>query len=90
MRKLNEEEAKLHLAGQQAEDALKNPSFASAINELSEWLSNSIMNTKPEELQKRELHYHMHNALKELVGILNHRVAIKQQLEAELVEEENT
>lgn len=89
MKEFTEQEMKLLRDGEAASAALQNPAIASAINDLSEWLANTIMNTKPEELQKREMHYHMHTALRELVGILNQRVALKQQLEAEMVEQEN-
>lgn len=90
MKEYTEQELQLLKEGVEASEALQNPAFASAINNLSEWLTNIVMNTKAEESSKRELYYNMHYALKELIGILNQRVTIKQQFEAELVEEENT
>ena len=71
------------------ERAAANPAIAKAINELSEYLANTILNTKPEESEKRELYYNMHIGLRELVNILSNRVSIKQQLEAQMAEEEN-
>lgn len=89
MTKLTEQELKLLEEGKNAEEALKNPAIASTLNELSETLANYILNTKPEETDKREIFYNIHSALRELVGILSNRVSIKQQLEAKMAEEEN-
>lgn len=90
MKEYTEQELKLLKDGEAAAEALQNPAIASAINELSETLANSMMNTKPEDKDKREMLFNIHLALRELVGILNQRVQIKQQLEAQMVEEENT
>lgn len=89
MKELTDEEMKLLREGQEAKEALQNPAIASAINSLSEALANSILNTKPEDTDKREMLFNVHLALRELVAILNQRVAVKESLDAQMVEEEN-
>ncbi len=89
MKQLTEQEQKILIAGEAAQALLNNPDIASAINELSESLANSILNTPPEDSKKREVLYNVHFGLRELVGILNQRVQLKQNIEAQMVEEEN-
>ena len=89
MKEYTEQEKAIIKAGSLAEEALKTPAFASAINELSEQLANAIMATAPEEDEKRSRIYYAHLGLKELIGLLNHRVALKQGLETQVDEQEN-
>lgn len=89
MKDLTAEEQELHKKGVEAQEFLSNPAMASAINELSESIGNTMLNSAPEETDKRERLYHLHTALKELVAILNHRVSVKQNLEAQMDEPEN-
>lgn len=88
MREYTNEEQELIRQGQLAEAALTNPALASAFNELSEQLRNAIVNTQPNENDKREKVYYLHAALKELVGILNYRVNLKNGIEAEKANDE--
>lgn len=78
MKSYTEEEQAIIADGDLAEAALKTPAFASAINTLSEQLANAIVGTNPDELEKREKFYFIHVALKELVGMLNQRVALRE------------
>lgn len=88
MKELNEEEQELVRQGQLAEAALSNPAIASAFNELSEQLSNAILGTQPHEANVREKLYFLHSALRELAAILKHRVSLKQNIEAQMADEE--
>lgn len=89
MKEYTEQEWAIIKAGSQAEEALNTPAFASAINELSEQLANAIIGSAPDEAEKRERIYYAHLGLKEIVAILNQRVALKQGLEARDEEQEN-
>lgn len=89
MKEYTEQEKAIIKAGSLAEEALKTPAFASAINELSEQLANALIATSPEEKEKRELIYFTHLGLKEIVGILHQRVSLKQGLETQDEEQEN-
>lgn len=89
MKEYTEQEQAIIKAGSLAEEALKTPAFASAINELSEQLANAIIGTAPEESEKRERIYYAHLGLKEIVAILNQRVAHKMSIEAQAEEQEN-
>lgn len=89
MKEYTEQEMAILTAGSLAEEALKTPAFASAINELSEQLANALISTSPDEKDKRELIYFTHLGLKEVVGILHQRVALKQGLETQAAEQEN-
>ena len=89
MKELTPEEQALVKNGDEAVAFLSNPAMASAINELSENLANALLGTNIDETAKRERLYNIHTALKELVAILNHRVALKQNIEAQMAEPEN-
>jgi hypothetical protein len=89
MRELSDAEQALFKNGQDAEAFLSNPAMADAINELSENLANAILATDVAESGKRERIYLLHTALKELVAIMNHRVSLKANLEAEMADPEN-
>lgn len=89
MKDLTTEEAALVKQGALAELAIQSPAIASAINELSEEFANQILATKLDELAKREEFYRLHVALKEVVVKLSHRIAIKQNIEAHLADQEN-
>lgn len=89
MKELTTEEQEILRQGQLAEAALSSPAVASAINELSEYLTNSILGTAPSDLSLRESYYHQHKALADLTAILKNRVSMKQHLEAMLTDEEN-
>lgn len=89
MKEYTEQEKAIIREGSLAEEALNTPSFASAINELSEQLANAIIGTHPEESAKRERIYYAHLGLKEIIAILNQRVALKQGLETRDEEQEN-
>lgn len=89
MKTYTEEEQAIIRNGTLAEEALKTPAFASAINELSEQLSNAIVSTPPEDHEIRERFYYAHLGLREVVGILSQRVALKQGLEAQSDDQEN-
>ena len=84
-----EEEQAIIANGDLAEAALKTPAFASAINELSEHIANSIIGTAPSDTKKREELYFIHVGLREVVGILNQRVALKQELLSRSETQEN-
>jgi hypothetical protein len=89
VKELTPEEQALFKSGSEAEAFLSNPAMASVINELSENLANAILASKADETAKRERYYNLHTALKELVAILNHRVSIKSNLEAQMEYTEN-
>lgn len=89
MTELNDKELAMVKNGQAAEALLSSPVIASAINELSEGLANIIILSNPEDAEKRERAYFLHLALRELVAILNHRIALKDNIEAQMVDEEN-
>jgi hypothetical protein len=89
LKELTPEEQALVKNGDEAVAFLSNPAMASAINELSENLANALLGTNIDETAKRERLYNIHTALKELVAILNHRVALKQNIEAQMAEPEN-
>lgn len=80
-RTLSSEEEALVELGIQASFLLSQPPFESAINTLSEHLTNAIISTQVEETVKRERFYLMHSCLVELVGILKSRVATKDNIE---------
>jgi hypothetical protein len=84
LKELTPEEQALVERGAAAQSFLSNPAMASAINELSETLANAILTTALDEFDKRDRFYNLHVALKELVAILNHRVALKQNIEAQM------
>lgn len=89
MRELTAEEQEIIRHGQLAEAALSNPAIANCVNELSEQLANAMLGTAPQETALREKFYFLHSALRELAALLNHRVALKAQIEASLADEEN-
>lgn len=89
MKEYTEQEQAIIRSGVLAEEALKTPAFASAVNELSEQLANAIVVTDPKDTEKRERLYYAHLGLKEVIAILSHRVALKQGLEAQAEEQEN-
>jgi hypothetical protein len=87
MRELTSQEMELVREGQLAEEALSNPSIASAINELSAHLSNKIISTPLGGTAEREKYYFLHAALTELVAILNSRIGLKKNIEAQADQE---
>lgn len=89
MKELTPDEQKAVKEGEDAAALLENSAMASAINDLSETIVNAIISTSLEEAEKRERLYFMHSALKELVGILNHRVRTKEAIMASVSEQEN-
>jgi hypothetical protein len=89
LKEYTEQEQAIIRAGVLAEEALKTPAFASAVNELSEQLANLIIGTAPEDHEKRERIYYAHLGLKEVIAILNQRVANKVSIEAQAEEQEN-
>jgi hypothetical protein len=90
MKQLTAEEQALYQKGVEAEALLTNPAMASAINELSDNITSTLLATNRDESEKRERMYFLHNALKELVAILNHRVAVKQNLDAAVADDTET
>lgn len=70
--------------GIQAQYLLTSETFSTAVNTLSEQLTNAILSTSLDETQKRERLYMMHSCLNELVGILKSRVAAKDNIEDRL------
>lgn len=88
MKELTAEEQEIVRQGQLAEAALTSPAVGSAFNELSEQLANAILGTTPAEGDKRERFYYLHTALRELAAVLNHRVSLKQNIEAQVADEE--
>ena len=68
---------------------LNDPTFAEIINGLSEAYSNAIINTSPDEGDKREHLYHLHRALMDIVQSMNTAVAIRQEVEQRLQAEES-
>lgn len=80
MKELTAEEQEIVRKGQLAEAALNSPAIASAVNELSEQLSNALLGTQPHEGEFRERCYYLHKALGELAAILKHRVNMKNQI----------
>lgn len=89
MPSFTEEEQAIIADGDLAESALKTPAFASAINKLSDELANQIIGTAPGDFKRREELYFVHVGLRELVGILNQRVALKQELLSRSETQEN-
>ena len=89
LKQYTEQEQAIIRDGVLAEEALKTPAFASAINELSEQLANAIVGTDPKDHEKRERIYYAHLGLKEVIAILNQRVALKQGIEAQVDDQEN-
>lgn len=89
LKELTPEEQAILERGAAAQSVIQSPAISSVINELSETLTNHILSTKVDEAEKRERYYRIHVALRELVAILNQRVALKESLEAQLAEQEN-
>jgi fructose-1-phosphate kinase PfkB-like protein len=89
MKSYTEAEQAIIADGDLAETALKTPAFASAVNELSEQLANLMLGTSPEDVRQREKYYFIHVALRELVALLNQRVALKEEVISKADEQEN-
>lgn len=89
MREFTSEEQDMIKRGAEAAELLSNPVIASAINEFSDALTTALLSTNPDENQKRERIFNIHFALKELVAILSHRVSLKQNIEAQMENQEN-
>ena len=75
--------------GHRAMVLLDNPMFAETINGLSEEYSNAIINTSPQEQEKREHLYYLHRALMDIVASLNDAVRIRHETEVRLQAEES-
>lgn len=88
-RNLTTDEQVLVELGIQAQHLLASETFGSAINTLSEQLTNAIISTKLYESVERERLYMMHSALNELVGILKSRVQAKDNIEVIVNDEDD-
>jgi len=70
---------------QQGEDAsflLGDDTFNKTINQLVDAAFQQFVNSKPEDTSAREQSYHHYRALVDIVGTLQQRVAVKEQIEA--------
>ena len=81
-----EKETELALV-QQGEDAsflLNNDTFNNTINQLVDLAFQQFVNSKPEDTETREQSYHHYRALVEIISTLRQRVAVKEQIEAKV------
>ena len=74
--------------GIRAEALLSNPTFAETINSLSDEYSNAIINTSPQEAQKREQLYYAHRGLMDIIAHLHQAQVVRQETEERLKAEQ--
>lgn len=66
--------------GNAAEEVLRSEAFQMAANALMDIYIQGIIQSSPEEKEKRELGYAQARAVQDIVGILNQWVAIRDQI----------
>lgn len=88
-RELTDLEKQLVERGIQADALFANPTITEAVNELSDFLADAIIQTSPGEVSKRESLYHQHKGLMDLVGLLKDYSARRAQIEAEVEQQED-
>jgi hypothetical protein len=86
---LEEKEEQLINMGNAAEKLLGTEVFTSTINAMVDGTLQSFGNTKPEESDVREQAYYHYRALVDLVGTLQQRVSIKNEILAKNAEAES-
>jgi hypothetical protein len=70
--------------GVRAEELLKNDTFASAVKDVVDMSISTWLNSKDEDGKLRESAYYAAQGINNVVGVLNQYVAIKEQIVAEL------
>jgi hypothetical protein len=84
-----ETELSLIKQGEDASFLLGNDIFNDTINSLVDAAFQQFVNSQPEQTDHRELSYHHYRALVEIVSTLQQRVAVKEQIEAKGLDDNN-
>jgi hypothetical protein len=83
---MEDKEEQLINMGNEAEKLLGTEVFTSTINAMVDGTLQAFGNTKPEETDVREQSYYHYRALVDLVGTLQQRVSIKNEIVAKYAE----
>ena len=83
---MEEKEEQLVQIGGEAEVLLNTPVFTGTINAMVDGAFQTFSNSKPEEQTVREQAYNHYRALVDIVGTLQQRVSIKNEIEAKYAE----
>lgn len=70
--------------GVRAEELLKNDTFAAAVKDVVDMCINTWLNSKDDDTKQRDSAYYAAQGINNVVGVLNQYVAIKEQIIAEL------
>ena len=84
-----ENELQMIKVGEDAEVLLGSETFNTTINSLVDAAFQNFVNSKPEQKEVRELSYNHYRALVEIVSTLQQRVAVKDQISANALDDNN-
>ena len=70
--------------GVRAEELLKNDTFAAAVKDVVDMCINTWLNSKENDAVIRDAAYYSAQGINNVVGVLNQYVAVKEQIVAEL------
>ena len=84
-----DETDKLVELGDAAEMLLDTEVFSKTVNDLVDASFQQFSNSKPEEVDVRERSYHHYRALVEIVSTLQQRVAVRDQINAQTIDDNN-
>jgi len=84
-----DETAKLIELGDAAEMLLDTEVFSKTVNDLVDTSFQQFSNSKPEEVDVRERSYHHYRALVDIVSTLQQRVAVRDQINAQTIDDNN-
>jgi len=77
------QEEQLVMAGDEAEVVLTAPAFTSVVNHIVDVTLAEIMNSKPDEAEKRERLYNHYRAIADVVNTLKQRVEVRDQIRSQ-------
>lgn len=77
---MSKQEEQLIAEGEAAQQLLGTEAFNQTVNSLVESYFQSFVNTKPEDKEAREANYYSYRGLVEMVGTLQQRVSIKDEI----------
>lgn len=66
--------------GVRAQETLTNPTIGLVVDELVKMITDTILGSSPEDAQARERAYYAYQGVKDIVGLLNQWVAVKDQI----------
>lgn len=77
---MTEEEEKMVVMGDHAENFLQSDSFSSTINSLVDQCFQAFAFSKPEDEKQRTSAYYQYQAINEIVNTIKQRVAVRDEI----------